>query len=83
MAASKPLTRLLVVSKQACDAMSKMICAFYGHLNSGEGDSLMTMKKDKSVFTVADGIVQHLLQVLARRVTPGVTAVTACAGCAS
>jgi 3'(2'), 5'-bisphosphate nucleotidase len=60
---AKPLTSLLLVSKQACDALSKMICAFYGHLNSGEGDSLMKMKTDKSVFTVADGIVQHLLQV--------------------
>lgn len=52
-----PLTSLCEISKEACDIMAPMIVAFY---NSITGDTAK-LKADKSVFTIADGIVQHIL----------------------
>lgn len=46
-----------MVSKQACDTMAPMVKEFYNALNS----ETSKLKADKSVFTIADGIVQHLL----------------------
>lgn len=51
------LENACMVSKEACDIMTPMIREFYYALN----DSTSKLKDDKSVFTIADGIVQHLL----------------------
>ena len=51
------LTALCEVTKKACDIMTPMIVEFYNAIN-GETSKL---KEDKSVFTIADGTVQHLL----------------------
>jgi len=52
-----PLGRLLGISKEACDVLKPMVCMFYSAIN-GETSK---MKADASVFTIADGLVQHLL----------------------
>ena len=51
------LTNLCRVSTRACVALSPMVLAFYSAI-TGETAKL---KSDASVFTIADGIVQHLL----------------------
>lgn len=56
-ASKQVLQNLCLVSKQACDVMTPMVVEFYNAIN-GETSKL---KADKSVFTIADGIVQHLL----------------------
>ena len=48
---------LCLVCKRACDLMVPMISSFYSAIN-GQTSKL---KADASVFTIADGIVQHLL----------------------
>ena len=48
---------LCLVCKRACDLMVPMISSFYTAIN-GQTSKL---KSDASVFTIADGIVQHLL----------------------
>jgi len=53
----KPLTSLLETSKEACDSIGAMVRRFYLAINS----ETSTLKADKSVFTIADGIVQELL----------------------
>ena len=52
-----PLTKLLRVTKNACDVLTPMVVSFYQAIN-GETSKL---KADASVFTIADGMVQHLL----------------------
>ena len=52
-----PLKQLCITVKKACDALTPMILQFYTAMNS---DTSM-LKADKSVFTIADGTVQHLL----------------------
>ena len=56
-AADKPLSSLLETSKEACDSIGAMVRRFYLAINSDTS----TLKADKSVFTIADGIVQELL----------------------
>lgn len=56
-AGSGPLSDLVLVCQEALDVMCPMIRGFY-HAITGETAKL---KADKSVFTIADGIVQHLL----------------------
>jgi len=51
------LTQLVETTKEACDVMAPMINDFYSSIN----DDTRKLKADKSVFTIADGIVQHLL----------------------
>ena len=48
---------LCLVCKRACDQMVPMISSFYSAINS----QTSKLKADASVFTIADGIVQHLL----------------------
>jgi 3'-phosphoadenosine 5'-phosphosulfate (PAPS) 3'-phosphatase len=50
-------TSLLKTVKLACDEMAPMVKGFYDAINS----ETSKLKADKSVFTIADGIVQHLL----------------------
>jgi 3'(2'), 5'-bisphosphate nucleotidase len=52
------LTKLCETVREACDILAPMVKSFYYALN-GETSKL---KADKSVFTIADGIVQHLLK---------------------
>jgi len=56
-AEDKPLTNLLETSKEACESIGAMVRRFYLAINS----ETSTLKADKSVFTIADGIVQELL----------------------
>jgi len=53
----QPLEKLCKICKHACDRMSPMINQFYHCIN----DETSKLKSDESVFTIADGIVQHLL----------------------
>lgn len=54
---AKKLTSLCATCKTACDIMAPMVGTFYTAIN-GETSKL---KADASVFTIADGIVQHML----------------------
>ena len=56
MSASK-LTALCGICKNACEIMAPMVGAFYTAINSDTSK----LKADASVFTIADGIVQHML----------------------
>lgn len=51
------LSNLCKITTRACGALSPMVLAFYSAI-TGETAKL---KADASVFTIADGIVQHLL----------------------
>jgi 3'-phosphoadenosine 5'-phosphosulfate (PAPS) 3'-phosphatase len=51
------LGHLCLVCKRACDVMAPMITSFYSAINSDTSK----LKADASVFTIADGIVQHIL----------------------
>ena len=51
------LQHLCSVSQRACELLTPMVQSFYSALNS----STSMLKEDKSVFTIADGTVQHLL----------------------
>lgn len=51
------LSNLCRITTRACSALSPMVLAFYSAI-TGETAKL---KSDASVFTIADGIVQHLL----------------------
>ena len=57
MLSHRILENACMVSKAACDIMTPMVIQFYNALNS----ETSKLKADKSVFTIADGIVQHLL----------------------
>lgn len=57
VAKSMSLGQLCLVSKRACDIMTPMITSFYSAINSDTSK----LKADASVFTIADGIVQHIL----------------------
>lgn len=51
------LKALLLTSREACECLAPMVRAFYASMNS----EVSKLKADKSAFTIADGIVQHLL----------------------
>ena len=57
MLSHRILENACMVSKAACDIMTPMVNEFYNALNN----ETSKLKADKSVFTIADGIVQHLL----------------------
>lgn len=57
MLARPSLGSLCVISRQACAIMADMVVPFYTSINS----ETSKLKADKSVFTIADGVVQHLL----------------------
>lgn len=54
---STTLQTLCEVSLEACDALKPMICSFYAAMN----DETSKQKADASIFTIADGLVQHML----------------------
>lgn len=51
------LGELCTVSRDACAVLSELVHPFYVSI----GSETAKLKSDKSVFTIADGIVQHLL----------------------
>lgn len=53
----KPLAALCMISKAGCNVMTPLVVGFYRAMN----DETAKLKADKSVFTIADGLVQHLL----------------------
>ena len=59
MAAFAPntLAALCMLSKASCNVMTPMVLSFYSKINNDTAK----LKEDKSVFTIADGLVQHLL----------------------
>lgn len=59
MASATPLTDLCHISKEACDAVSPMLLAFYKKISAGES-SATKLKSDATFFSIADGIVQHM-----------------------
>ena len=60
---------LLETCNEACDALSEMLVAIYALVSDKSGT---TTKQDKSVFTLADGLVQALLK---RMLAPHVGAI--------
>lgn len=55
------LKELCEVSKEACDAVSPMLKAFYSKIRFAAGDSSTAkLKSDSTFFSIADGIVQHM-----------------------
>ena len=55
------LTDLCKISKEACEAVSPMLQAFYKEIRIAAGeDSTAKLKSDATFFTIADGIVQHM-----------------------
>lgn len=52
--------QLVEICKEACDTISPLIRKFYAAI-SADKSNLQNIKKDESVFTIADGIVQNLL----------------------
>lgn len=58
------LESLCLISKKACEIMTPMVQKFYAHCNgidTADVGNGVRLKPDASVFTIADGIVQHLL----------------------
>jgi len=53
-----PITSLLELCKEACDELSVLVRLVYAGMRAEDA----ALKADKSVFTIADGLVQHLLQ---------------------
>ena len=51
------LTALCQLTRSACDVLAPMVTTFYSALNA----ETSKLKADASVFTIADGIVQHML----------------------
>jgi 3'-phosphoadenosine 5'-phosphosulfate (PAPS) 3'-phosphatase len=52
------LGSLCVVSRHACSIIAEVVSPFYESIKT---DETAKLKADKSVFTIADGVVQHLL----------------------
>jgi 3'-phosphoadenosine 5'-phosphosulfate (PAPS) 3'-phosphatase len=56
-ATTRSLADLCLVSKAACFALAPLVRSFYHHINADTAK----LKADNSVFTIADGLVQHML----------------------
>uniref|UniRef100_A0A7S3PM57 3'(2'),5'-bisphosphate nucleotidase n=1 Tax=Aplanochytrium stocchinoi TaxID=215587 RepID=A0A7S3PM57_9STRA len=54
----KPLTELLHVLKEACDILSPLVQRIYDNLND---ENTKIKKAGMTQFTIADGLVQHML----------------------
>ena len=55
-----PLTDLVLISKEACDAVTPMLAAFYEKIADQRHGGASKLKSDATFFTIADGIVQHM-----------------------
>ena len=59
-ARTTPLTDLCQISKEACDAVTPMLLAFYEKIADQRHGGVSKLKSDATFFTIADGIVQHM-----------------------
>ena len=59
-ASSTPLQDLCQISKEACDAVTPMLRAFYDKISDQRHGGSSKLKADATYFTIADGIVQHM-----------------------
>jgi len=59
-ASSTPLQDLCQISKEACDAVTPMLRAFYEKISDQRHGGSSKLKSDATYFTIADGIVQHM-----------------------
>ena len=57
---STPLQDLCQISKEACDAVTPMLRAFYEKISDQRHGGSSKLKSDATYFTIADGIVQHM-----------------------
>jgi 3'(2'), 5'-bisphosphate nucleotidase len=57
---STPLQDLCLISKEACDAVTPMLKAFYDKISDQRHGGSSKLKSDATYFTIADGIVQHM-----------------------
>jgi len=57
---STPLHDLCQISKEACDAVTPMLRAFYDKISDQRHGGSSKLKSDATYFTIADGIVQHM-----------------------
>jgi len=57
---STPLQDLCQISKEACDAVTPMLKAFYDKISDQRHGGASKLKSDATYFTIADGIVQHM-----------------------
>jgi len=57
---STPLQDLCQISKEACDAVTPMLKAFYEKISDQRHGGSSKLKSDATYFTIADGIVQHM-----------------------
>ena len=48
------------MSKEACDAVTPMLLAFYEKIADQRHGGASKLKSDATFFTIADGIVQHM-----------------------
>ena len=60
-ARTTPLTDLCQISKEACDAVTPMLLAFYEKIADQRHGGASKLKADATYFTIADGIVQHMM----------------------
>jgi len=60
MESSTPLTDLCQLTKEACDAVTPLLQAFYAKITDDRHGGASKLKSDATYFTIADGIVQHL-----------------------
>ena len=56
-----PLETLCKATLEACEALTPTILSLYESINSSDSKKGAKTKADNSAFTVADGLVQHLL----------------------
>ena len=56
-----PLETLCKATLDACEALTPTISSLYDSINSSESKKGAKTKADNSAFTIADGLVQHLL----------------------
>lgn len=61
VASGTTLKNLCEISRDACEAVSPMLKAFYAKIRFAAGDSSTAkLKSDSTFFSIADGIVQHM-----------------------
>lgn len=57
-----PLESLCAATLQSCQALTPTIAALYHSINTSNTGAGVKKKADQSAFTIADGLVQHLLE---------------------
>ncbi|GAB5365107.1 hypothetical protein AAMO2058_001028400 [Amorphochlora amoebiformis] len=57
----KPLTNLLLIAEKACFILARFVQEVYARLHE---EKISTRKADKSYFSIADSLVQHMILIL-------------------